>query len=493
MKYYLEILVFIIGAVVMVFELVGSRLLAPQFGTSIIVWTNLIGVILGSLSLGYYFGGKMADFDPSEKKLSLLVLFSALAMAAPFALREAILYSALSIIPNIKYAALAASVLLFSPGSVFLGAINPYAVKLRLSSLETGGRVVGRMSALGTLGSIAGTFFAGFFLVPYFGSSQVIWFLVCLLLVVSLFLGKKHFLKSKTLFIAVVFLMLFFDPFEVKSEYLVDRIETSYNTISIEEGRLNGKESGPLRTLSTDPYGIHGGCLVNDCGRLVFQTLEAFFLGTYLRPDVERALMIGGGTYSFPKEFARQNPNTVLDVVEIDPGFTMAAEKYFDWQKPENVNIFHEDGRTYINDCDNGLYDIVFVDAFNSRISIPFHLATKEAVSRLSGILDEKGLAVVNIIASLKGPTAEFLEAEYRTYKEYFPFVHLFPIQYKDADPIQNIMLVAGKKEFDLNISDSQFKKIYSHYFGGQIRPGRILTDNYAPVEYMNFGLLKEM
>lgn len=493
MKYYLEILVFIIGAVVMIFEIVGSRLLAPDFGTSIIVWTNLIGVILGSLSLGYYLGGKMADYKPDIKKLSIIILLSALGIIIPFLLKDIIVIFATSILPDIKYSALVVSIFLFAPGSIFLGAINPYAIKLKLSSLDTGGQVVGKMSALSTLGSIAGTFLAGFYLVPFFGSSNVIWFIVSLLIIISLVMGGKVFYKSKTTLFLLILVLFLFEPHKVESKFLVERIETRYNTISIEEGMLSSKADGALRTLSTDPYGIHGACLVRDCDKLIFETLEAFFLGPYLRPDFKRALMIGGGTYSFPKEFAKIYPNAHLDVVEIDPGFTKVAKKYFNWLKPTNINVIHEDGRTYLNKYSDEKYNIIFMDAFNSKVSIPFHLSTQEAVKLMYNNLDESGLVVVNIIASLEGETAKFLEAEHTTYKEYFPYVEFFPIQFKDTNKVQNIMLVASKKPLNIEQSDEKAKKILSHLYSGEVGLGQVLTDNYAPVEFMNFDMVDNL
>jgi spermidine synthase len=493
MKYYLEILVFIIGAIVMIFEIVGSRLLAPDFGTSIIVWTNLIGIILGSLSLGYYMGGKMADYRPSLTKLSLLVFLSAVGILIPFLLKDIFVYFSTNIISDIKYSALVVSIFLFAPGSIFLGTINPYAIKLKLSSLATGGQVVGKMSALGTLGSIAGTFMAGFYFVPYFGSNNVIWFIIAFLMIISIVLGTKSMFKAKLALFFLIILLFVFEPFKVESKFLIERIETHYNTISIEEGKINSRNEGPLRTLSTDPYGIHGACLVNDCDKLIFETLEAFFLGPFLRPDFTRTLMIGGGTYSFPKEFAKIYPNAHLDVVEIDPGFTEVAKKYFNWLEPPNISVVHEDGRTYLNKYSDEEYNIIFLDAFNSKVSIPFHLTTQEAVELLYKNLDESGLVVVNIIASLEGETAKFLQAEHATYKKYFPYVSFFPIQFKDSDKVQNIMMVASKQEIVLNNTDPQAKKIFSHLHKGQIKEGIILRDNFAPVEFMNFEMVNKL
>src|SRR5215203_266420 len=127
----LDAVVFVCGAVVMIFEITGSRVLAPYIGTSTYIWTSLIGVILGALSLGYWLGGRMADRVPKAEVLAALILFA--------------------------------------PAGIALGFVTPYAVKLRMGSLGEAGRTVGRLYALSTVGSIAGTFLAGFVFIPFLG------------------------------------------------------------------------------------------------------------------------------------------------------------------------------------------------------------------------------------------------------------------------------------------------------------------------------------
>jgi predicted membrane-bound spermidine synthase len=136
-KYTLEIAVFICGAVVMIFELVGSRVLGPYFGTSIFVWTSLIGIILGSLSLGYYLGGKLSDKKPSFEILSLIIFLSAVFILVTIFSKKFLLNFLQISIPNIKISSVIASVLLFAPTSILLGMISPYVAKLKLENLNT--------------------------------------------------------------------------------------------------------------------------------------------------------------------------------------------------------------------------------------------------------------------------------------------------------------------------------------------------------------------
>jgi len=164
-KFRLELIVFVCGAMVMVFELVGSRVVAPYVGTSTFVWTNLIGVILASLSLGYYLGGKMADKNPKIEVLAWIIFSSSILIVFTWLFKDLIMTYSGFIVDN-RLRALLSAIILFVPASLFLGMVSPYAFKLKLSSLKHSGETAGTLYALSTLGSIVGTFLAGFYLIP---------------------------------------------------------------------------------------------------------------------------------------------------------------------------------------------------------------------------------------------------------------------------------------------------------------------------------------
>ena len=168
-KFFLEIIVFICGAVVMAFEIVGSRMLGPYVGTSIFVWTGIIGVILMCLSLGYYYGGKIADKMPEFKILALVIFVAGIFIAVSTLIKDGLLTSLLQVFDDVKLVSLLASFLLFSIPSVLLGMVSPYAVRLKIKSLAKSGSAVGNLYAISTLGSITGTFMAGFYLIPSYG------------------------------------------------------------------------------------------------------------------------------------------------------------------------------------------------------------------------------------------------------------------------------------------------------------------------------------
>jgi predicted membrane-bound spermidine synthase len=159
----LEIAVFLCGAVVMIYEIIGSRLVSPYIGGSIYIWTSLIGVILGSLSLGYWLGGRLADKKPDIRHLASIIFAAAALIAITTLVKDVFLAAIASAAMILEIKAVIASLVLFAPASIFLGMVTPYAIKLKMLSLYESGRTVGNLYALSTIGSIVGTFSAGFF------------------------------------------------------------------------------------------------------------------------------------------------------------------------------------------------------------------------------------------------------------------------------------------------------------------------------------------
>lgn len=170
----IRLIVFTCGALVMSFEILGSRVLAPNFGTSVFVWGSLISVFLAGLSSGYYLGGHFADKNPSTKKLGMIILVPAI-MFITFRLYGAPISDWIFRLDlGIRFSPLLASMLLFFLPSVFLGAVSPYTAKLLICSLHTSGKTVGTLYALSTLGSIAGTLLTSFYLITIAGVKDLI-------------------------------------------------------------------------------------------------------------------------------------------------------------------------------------------------------------------------------------------------------------------------------------------------------------------------------
>ncbi|MCX6731132.1 MAG: fused MFS/spermidine synthase, partial [Candidatus Roizmanbacteria bacterium] len=202
-QYSLDIIAFVVGMVVMTLEMVGSRILSPYFGASINTWTVLIGVILGSLSLGYWYGGLKADKGIKKENLTVLLFTVGIYIIAVGFLHNFIMNSVLAI-PHITLiiGCLISSLLFFLIPNILLGMINPYLAKLKVTSLKYSGSRIGNLSAISTLGNIIGTFSATFFLIPHFGITAVLIISGIILIGLSLVFDPIHNLPMKLFSIA---------------------------------------------------------------------------------------------------------------------------------------------------------------------------------------------------------------------------------------------------------------------------------------------------
>lgn len=484
-KYTLEIAVFLCGAVVMVFELVGSRILGPYFGTSIFVWTSIIGIILASLSLGYYLGGKVADKKPAMSNLSLIIFLSALFIALVLLIKTPLLTFLQTNITNVKVNSFVASILLFSPASILLGMISPYAAKLRIKNLENSATTFGTLYALSTAGSIFGTFLSGFYLIPHFGTNKLLIILSSTLVMISflLYKGSVKF-KSSTLGIAIIAWFGFSWANSVaEGKGFIDK-DTAYNRVWISD-QLHPRTGEMIRAMTINNENSSAMFLNRD--GLVYDYTKYYHLAKHFNPNFQKTLMLGGAGYSYPKDFLSTYPDATIDVVEIDPEVTALAKKYFALKENERLNIYHEDGRVYLNQTAKK-YDVIFGDAFSSQHSLPYQLTTQETVQKKFDILNEEGVVVLNIISSIEGEKGEFLRAEYATYKSVFPQVYLFPVS-DPSDPtqLQNIILVALKSEEKaiFENSDPILNEFLQHLWTKEIKMDMpVLTDDFAPVEH---------
>jgi predicted membrane-bound spermidine synthase len=490
-KIVLEITVFVCGALVMIYEIIGSRIVSPYIGTSTYVWTSLIGVILGALSLGYWLGGKTADRKPELKVLASVIFLAGGAVAATLLFKDIFLSFVARSPLILEIKSVVAALVLFAPASVLLGFVTPYAVKLKMLSLEDSGKTVGRLYALSTVGSILGTFLAGFFLIPFVGSMRTLYIIGFSLIGLSLLLAPFAVTKANlTTLILLVFGIL---TTELQSYLLLKindlhDIDTEYNRVQIFT-TVDDASGRPIRALAIDPYFIQSKMYL-DSDELASEYAKYYHLVRHFKPDFHRTLLIGGAGYSFPKDFLKTYPGKQIEVVEIDPQMTEIAKKYFNLRENPNLKIFHEDGRIFLNRSESEKYDAVFLDAFSSLFSVPFHLTTTEAVAEISRVLKPDGVVIFNVGGAIKGKSSGFLNAEINTYRQIFPQVLLFKVRPERADTdVQNFIIVAAKSPNPVNLrsDDAQLSKILNNLYQEPLAsPEKILTDDLAPVEFYN-------
>lgn len=490
----LDIIVLICGAVVMIYEIAGSRILAPFIGTSTYIWTSLIGVILAALSLGYWLGGRMADRVPKKSVLASAILIASGLIAVTALVKDVILTAIAAFPAGLELKAVAAALILFAPASVALGFVTPFAVKLRMGSMGEAGRTVGRLYALSTIGSIIGTFAAGFLLLPFLGSNRTLYLIITTLFLVAMVLVPFK-LDRKSAGVGIVL------GFGIAANELTtfvkyrsigfEDIDTEYSRVRV--FRTSDPTTGrTIEAMTFDPHSTQSAMFV-DSDDLVFEYTKFYHLISVLKQDFGRSLMIGGAGYSFPKSYLASYPQASLDVVEIDPALTDIARRRFRLTSNDRLRIHHEDGRVFLNRAEDGFYDAVLMDAFGSLFSVPYQLTTVEAVKQIHRVLNDSGVVVFNVGSAIQGDASLFLQAEFATYKSVFRNVYLFKVRPNRGDgELQNLIVVACKREClpavrtDSELLDSLLAR---RYFSEIPATVPILTDDLAPVErYMSYA-----
>ncbi|MBT4153929.1 MAG: fused MFS/spermidine synthase [Candidatus Magasanikbacteria bacterium] len=476
-----DISVFITGASILIVEILASRIVAPFIGTSLIAWTSIIGVVLASLSAGYYIGGILADKKAHKNHLALIILSGAAAIVLLELIRTPLLSSLTSSIYNIKLQSVLVSILLFAPFSFLLAMVSPYTLRLDLKDIEHTGRTSGRLSALSTFGSIAGTFLSGFLLIPYFSTSTILLSLATMLTLLSLAMCSSVFLKKISLlffaFVAITTIITFSPVSAIDTHILAER-NTPYHAVQVVQYTDN--DGNDRRSLKTDRFTIQSSMYANEPNRLASEYLRIFDVAKSYTSSVSSTLLIGGGTYSYPKHFLEKYPEAHMDVIEIDPGLTAIAQEYFFLEDSERMDIFHQDGRTFLQSS-NQQYDAIYLDAFLSFFSIPFHLTTEEFANELYSSLEDHGAVVINLIDNTDDTeTPSFLDAMVKTYESVFPYVDIYQVEQVSFGTVHagNIVLVAAKQERDMSTAHAYMPTPFSPH-----TEAPILSDDFAPVD----------
>lgn len=482
----LEIVVFLCGAAVMILEIAGARVLAPFMGTSTVVWTGLIGIVLISLSAGYWLGGRLADRRPSHRALGGIIFLAGLTTLATALSKTLLLEFLATYAQGPHLAVIAANLLLFAPPSFFLGMVSPYAVRLKLASVGEAGRTSGNLYALSTAGSILGTFAAGFVLIAYLGSTAILC-LVAGILAVASFLACRADAAGKASLLVLVVLAAAgsasYDRWLAAAGFY--DVDTRYNRILVFESS-DPVTNEPTRVMLTHPRHVQSAMYLERPTALSLAYTRFFTLAGHFSPGARRMLLLGGGAYSFPRHMLATHPEAEIDVVELDPGVTRLAEEHFGLVPDQRLRIFHEDARTFLN-RNTQKYDAIFGDIFNAHYAVPFHVVTRETVQRIFDALSDDGVVIVNIITAMSGKKGRFLRAVRATYADVFPTVALFPLgSPNDTDGLQNVMLVA-KKNGPLPETlpgDHELALFVSRKLTTPLADDvPILTDEFAPVE----------
>lgn len=490
-------LAFISGASVMIVELTANRILAPWFGNSLYTWTGLIGVILLSLSIGYYFGGWFADNKATFYRFFHLITASAIFIfLIPFS--QHLLHKSMST-TNIISGPIIASVILFTLPGILLGSVSPYAIRL-VSLLHSDRKIgisAGNIAMFSTLGSVLGTFASGFLLIPNLKISSILFLTSIILLGLALIgyaiFGKRYFNKyTVTSVILLFFSVLIFVYYEIASEHLVSPLifdrTTYYHRIRVTETQeISGKIKRSLYLDTT----AEGSQYLNS-KEIPFVYQRYWKLSNIINKKLENIAFLGAGTFTMPEAMSDYDKNSKIDVVEIDPAVVEVGYEFFNLKQYKNIYPINEDARSFLTKTTKK-YDLIFGDAFNGIRYVPAHLLTLEFFQLIKNRLNKDGTFMINIISSIKGDNSILFQSVMKTLSEVFNYSYVFAIDYFNPYSAQNIIIVSSDndlkiREIQKTLQDDSLIDILNSYVPtNQIttKSGVTLTDNFNPIEYI--------
>ena len=518
-KIYLYLTEFFAGMSVMAVELGASRLLAPYFSSSQIVWTIIIGTIMIAMALGNLYGGRAADKDPNPDKLYRRILIAAIWIAAiPVAGKYIIaLISGLLIFSvNSNFLVIAGFVscmVIFVFPLFLLGTVTPSLVKVTVDSLDDSGSVVGKLNASNTIGSIIGTFVPTFVSIPAVGTSVtfLIFAGVLLILCFIYFIGgfkkdpadKKKAVKAAAWFLIFVLCCVFGhdNAFAFWQNDLTYEGESVYNYLQVYETDSKVVLSTNVLFGTQSVYQKEKG----PTGFYYDYAMAAVYMsGDNEKPNAtvtangaesgKKILILGNGTGTYATQCNRYFDDLDITGVEIDGKITELAGRYFEFDR--NIPVETYDGRAYLN-VSGDKYDVIMVDAYQD-ITIPFQMSSVEFFQLVADHLTENGVMVVNLNmrSEASGNINEYL---CDTIKSVFPYVYTADVTnctnrelYAsfNADMIRNFKeALAAETDADLIYMMSKTDEALTEYVGGNL----IFTDDKAAVELLGMQVIDEL
>lgn len=469
---------FFSGAAILVLEVLGFRLFAPYFGSSVYVTGTLIGVVLAALSLGYVIGGTLADRVPEER-----VMYGAILAAAAYLAVVLLGYRALLAwlqTFGLVSGTLAAAIVVFGPPMLALSVVSPYLVRLAAVH-DRIGSVAGRIFAVSTLGSIAGSFGATFVLVPQLGSHATL--LGCVLVLVLL--GAAGLWRSSGRAAPVLVALLLLVPsYAPVDGSVILRTESAYNTIEI-------RETDGLRTMTLNQPRWRQSYLARPDEGVPETYREYFALAPFLT-DVRDVLILGASAGASLTEL-RHWFEVTIDAVDIDPEVVRLAQEYFGVRQDARTRLHVEDARPFLARATRR-WDFVEVDLFHGGPDIPFYVATREFFTLVRERLTPRGIVMMNVLGNLTPGRDELVRAVGRTMAAVFPSV--YAMQFSG-----NTLVLATADQTELGALRARLERVSRQplqTFAESMRrrlevlraEGVLLTDDHAPVEQMTHRLL---
>src|SRR6516225_3953873 len=496
---------FTTGAIVMSFEMLGSRYLNPFFGSGIYTWAALISTVLAALTAGYFLGGFIADRTVSATVLGAVIAGASIYLLALPTFAESILSFVFDKIDNIRLGSLySAFAIMFLPVTLF-GVYSPFAIRLVLRNAHRSGTVSGAVYGVSTAGSIVGTLGTTFFLIPVIGTRAITLLLglagmSCGLCLIALDRQRASRDATKSTAGLIVLAMLVLAADRAASADLFDasiraqmlkhedgriaHLETEYNNVYI-------NKYGPFLSMTTrvrNEINYHSIVDLKDADDLQVPYTRLMTAALLYPQNIGRILMVGLGGGSISTYLGRAMPQVQIDVVELDPGVIAAGHRYFGLLESDKVHFIESDGRVYLN-RNKDLYDLVLLDAYR-ELGVPFHLLTREFYELVKARLAPGGAVASN----LSGNTKLYV-ASLATLHAVFPTVDVYP-DWQNPDEAQAVVAATSevRQAADALIkravalqTQHRFRYPLSELVAKRVparsnEDGELLTDDLAPV-----------
>ena len=497
------VVAFVTGAIVMSFEMLGSRYLNPYFGSGIYTWASLISTVLAALCVGYFIGGWLADRSPSLAHLGIIVIAGSAYLVFLPGFAERMLDFFLAAIDDIKIGSLVSSfVIMFFPVTL-LGMYSPFAVRLLMDSPSRSGMVSGTVYGVSTFGSIVGTIGTTFYLIPLIGSRAItIWLGVAGIAAGLVLLATQRWGRaaSTALTLTLAAVSIVAAGSAANADDLVDadvrkamlarkdgqiaRIETTYNDIFIT--KKQSELSMSFQHKGWDYY--QSAVNLRDADDLPYPIARQLTMAVVYPEELTSILMIGLGGGTISAYLGRYLPQASIDTVEIDPGVITAAKTYFGLRETERVRYLDGDGRVFLN-RNKELYDLIIVDAYHGGY-VPFHLATKEFYALVKERLKPNGAAAFNVHDGTKLYVSTIV-----TLRSVFPTVDFYPSG--EEEVVTMVTPRPGPDREEVLRRAAALQERYGFRFkmpelvakpvaNVDVSKGVLLTDDFAPADLYN-------
>lgn len=500
-KLFLYLTEFFAGMSVMAVELGASRLLAPYFSSSQIVWTIIIGTIMIAMALGNIYGGKSADKSPDPDRLYGRILIAAIWIALiPVVGKYIVLGISALLIFTVSnnfliIAAFCACMVIFVFPLFLLGTVTPSLAKYSVDSLDDSGRTVGTLGAFNTIGSIIGTFVPTFVTIPAVGTS--ITFLIfsgILIVLAAVYFISKKAGKKKVVAAVLIFVLCcglgYSDSFAFWQKDLTYEGESIYNYLQVSQ---NDKRV----ILSTNVlFGVQSVYMKDE--DLTGMYYDYAMAAPLMVPDKQVSdmdvLILGMGTGTYATQCRRYLGDMNVEGVEIDEKITQLSRQYF--SLPEDVKVTTYDGRAFLNASDEK-YDVIMVDAYQD-ITIPFQMSSTEFFTLVREHLNENGVMVVNMNmrGSGEGNINQYLSD---TIASVFDTVYTVDVKgstnrelFASNDPQMLETLTAQTA----SVENEQLRELLTKVAGScelYVAGDYIMTDDQAPVELLGMRVIDQV